>query len=238
MKTSGFKGFVVSAVTKVAVVSIVVLALVGVQSTGLLSFMGLESDDHNSLSILVNEAMEGRIINSYSNEDEGSVVTMVEIDSALSRIGELATVSYGYSGVTFSSDSRQIMDWDVPLTRNMVAVEYEGVIRAGYVVSDIEYAIDDESQTITVTLPTMEVFSNEISVQGLDWQDNPLNHISPDAATNLLDEARYEELEAAYDSGLAQEAEDSAETIITDVLSKICDYEIVFETSHEWIGVA
>ena len=193
-----------------------------------LSFLSVGDNESGNLDILIDKAVDGTILKSYYAPEEGSTVTMVEIESAMSRIGELTTVSYDYSGVTFASDYSQIIDWDVPFTRNMLAVEYDGTIRVGYTVSDIEFVVDDESQTITVTLSEMEVFSHEITAREVEWEDNILNHISPDAVTNILDEARDEELEAAFDAGLAQEAEDSAEAIILDILSKLCDYEVEF----------
>lgn len=216
-----------------ALVNSAAIVMIGSASYGLnisdaLSFLSVGNNESGNLDILIDKAVDGTILKSYYAPEEGSTVTMVEIESAMSRIGELTTVSYEYSGVTFASGYSQIIDWDVPFTRNMLAVEYDGTIRAGYAVSDIEFVVDDESQTITVTLPEMEVFSHEITAREVEWEDNILNHISPDAVTNILDEARDEELEAAFDAGLAQEAEDSAETIILDVLSKLCDYEVEF----------
>ncbi len=216
-----------------ALVNSAAIVMIGSASYGLnisdaLSCLSVGNNESGNLDILIDKAVDGTILKSYYAPEEGSTVTMVEIESAMSRIGELTTVSYDYSGVTFASDYSQIIDWDVPFTRNMLAVEYDGTIRAGYTVSDIEFVVDDESQIITVTLPEMEVFSHEIIAREVEWEDNILNHISPDAVTDILDEAREEELEAAFDAGLAQEAEDSAEAIILDVLSKLCDYEVVF----------
>ena len=216
-----------------ALVNSVAIVMIGSASYGLnnsdaLSFLSVGNNESGNLDILIDKAVDGTILKSYYAPEEGSTVTMVEIESVMARIGELTTVSYDYSGVTFMSDYSQIIDWDVPFTRNMLAVEYAGTIRAGYTVSDIEFVVDDEAQIITVTLPEMEVFSHEIAAQDIEWEDNILNHISPDAVTDILDEAKGEELEAAFDAGLAQEAEDSAEAIILDVLSKLCDYEVVF----------
>lgn len=207
-------------------------AVGGLNVTDVLGYFTSGINNSGNLEVLIDKAVDGTILKSYYAPEEGSTVTMVEIESAMSMIGELTTVSYEYNGVTFVSDYAQLVDWNVPLTRNMLAVEYEGAIRAGYTVSDIEFVIDDEAQTITVVLPAMEVFSNEISAQEVEWEDNILNHISPDAVTNILDEAREEELDAAYEAGLVQDAEDSAEAVITDVLSKLFDYEVVFESNQ------
>lgn len=207
-------------------------AVGGLNVNDVLGYFTSGMNNSGNLEVLIDKAVDGTILKSYYAPEEGSTVTMVEIESAMSMIGELATVSYEYNGVTFVSDYAQLVDWNVPLTRNMLAVEYEGAIRAGYTVSDVEFVIDDEAQTITVVLPAMEVFSNEISAQEVEWEDNILNHISPDAVTNILDEAREEELDAAYEAGLVQDAEDSAEAVITDVLSKLFDYEVLFESNQ------
>ena len=224
--------------TTVTIINSAVLLAIGASAYGINAldvasqfFAGM--NESGNLDILIDKAVDGTILKSYYAPEEGSTVTLVEIESAMSRLGELTTVSYDYSGVTFASDYSQIVGWDVPFTRNMLAVEYYGNIRTGYTVSDIEFVVDDESQIITVTLPEMEVFSHEITAQEVEWEDNILNHISPDAVTDILDEARDDELEAAFDAGLAQEAEDSAESIIADLLSKVCDYEVEFVVAEE-----
>ena len=234
MKNSRINGLLATAtIINSAVILAIGSAVCGFKPADLVSLFSAGMNESGDLDILIDKAVDGTVLKSYYGSEEGSTVTMVEIESAIARIGELTTVSYNYSGVTFASDCNRIIDWDVPFTRNMLAVEYEGSIRAGYTVSDIEIVVDDESQIITVTLPELEVFSNEIATQDVEWEDNLLNHISPDAVTDILDEARDEELEAAFGAGIEQEAQDSAEAIILDVLSKLCDYEVVFENSSD-----
>ena len=219
-------------VNSTAVIAIGAVVFSSFSFADVFSLLGIIDSNSSGVSGLLNRPVDGKILSSYANADEGSVVTIVEINSALSRIGELTTVSYSYNGITFESDSRQIGDWNVPFTRNSVAVEYEGVIRAGYTVSDINVELDNEARTILVTLPPVEVFSNEITYQDADWEDNTFNHISPDAISNLLEEAKEEELDAAFDNGITENAEESAMSIISDVLAKVSDYEIVFENSE------
>ena len=234
MKNSRINGLLTTAtIVNSAVLLAIGSAVYGVNVADVVSLFSEGMNESGNLDVLIDKAVDGTIIKSYYDSEEGSTVTMVEIESAMSRIGELTSVSYNYSGVTFASDYAQIVEWDVPFTRNMLAVEYEGTIRAGYMVSDIEFVVDDETQIITVTLPEMEVFSNEINTQEVEWEDNILNHISPDAVTDILDEARDEELEAAFEAGIEQEAQESVESIIVDILSKVSDYDVEFITSQQ-----
>ena len=234
MKHSKVNGLLATAtIINTAALLAIGSAVYGINVSDVFSLFFGGMEDSAKLDILISSAVDGTVLKSYYDSEEGSTVTMVEIESAMSRVGELTTVKYDYSGVTFSSDYCQIADWDVPFTRNMLAVEYDGTIRAGYTVSDIEFAVDDDSHIITVTLPDMEVFSNEINDREIGWEDNAFNHIRPDAVSDILAEAKSVELEAALQGGLEQDAQDSAEAVIADVLSKVCDYDVEFITAQQ-----
>lgn len=170
----------------------------------------------------------GKIISAYSEPEEATVVTIVEIESAMSQIGEITTVQYEYSGEAYSSDCNKLFNWEIGFTENSIEVFYEGVIRAGYVIEDIEVSVDQDSRTILITLPEAQVFSNEIITQDVEWDDNIFNRIDPDVASDLVEEAREEELEEAIDNGLYDDAEANAKSVIENVLAEFSDYQVVF----------
>lgn len=185
-----------------------------------------------NITMFLPDEVEGKIIGSRTIPEEGSIVTTVEIDSAISQIGEIATVSYSYSGIAYKTDSRRAFDQNVPLTEYTVEVAYEGVIRAGYVMSDIDYHIDDENRIITFRLPEAQVFSNEITDYDDICDDNIFNRIPPELITDLIMDSKEDELEEAIENGLFLEASESAQSAIREVVTGLCDYEVEFSANE------
>ena len=190
-------------------------------------------NENNSVNMLFDNEISGKVLRSYADPEEGSVVTEYEIEAALSQIGELTTAEYNYVGITGKTDPRRAFGFDIPLTDNRVEVAYEGTIRAGYAIDDINREIDNENRIITITLPAVTVFSHEIEDTEVAYENNILNPIPADEVIDLLEDAKEDELEEAIDAGLYEQAEENARAIITDTISSVCDYEIVFETTQE-----
>ena len=190
-------------------------------------------NENNSVNMLFDNEISGKVLRSYADPEEGSVVTEYEIEAALSQIGELTTAEYNYVGITGKTDPRRAFGFDIPLTDNRVEVAYEGTIRAGYAIDDINREIDNENRIITITLPAVTVFSHEIEDTDVAYENNILNPIPADEVVDLLEDAKEDELEEAIDAGLYEQAEESARARITDAISSICDYEIVIETTQE-----
>lgn len=213
--------------TNTIVMAILVLGINGISLTDLLSTVLAEKASHSPV-LYYERPIEGKVLSSYEIPEEGSVVTTVEISSAMSQIGELATCSYSYSGIRGRNDSRVVFDYSIPFTENTVEVAYEGVIRAGYIVSDIDFELDQEGRTITVILPEVQVFSNEITDYDDLCDDNVLNRIPPEAISDLIMEAKEGELNEAVENGLYLDAYNNAQTVIEETIGQICDYEIRF----------
>ena len=226
MKQKLFNGLMVF--TSLINTIVIVALFLGVNGVNALELFKHEDETKTKGRAIIPTEITGQILSSYSDTEECRVVTIVEVESAMSQIGEITTVSYDYSGVSYESDCSKFFQWEVGLTRNSIEVEYEGTIRAGYVIEDIQVSVDNENEIITLTLPDVQIFSNEITDEDIDWDNNFFNHIDPDAATDLIEEAREDELEEAIENGLYTEAEENAKMVITNILSEVCDYEIVF----------
>ena len=220
----------------VCIANTVSMVLVGAGLWGVYGFDFLAPqeipDKASAIDVIPDKVIEGEIIDSYADEEECNVVTIVEIESAMKQVGEITTVAYKYSGVVVESDCSKFMEWEVGFTRNSIEVDYEGTIRAGYVIEDINFEVNQENKTIMVTLPEVQVFSNVITNQDVQWEDNFFNHIDPDIATDLLEKARKEELDEAVENGLYLQAENNARLTIIGVISELCDYKVTFASNQ------
>lgn len=224
----------INTVWKIAVT--VLLAMIvfgnGFSFRSILSMVGL-SGNPSTVDMVAGKIDGGKILSSYSNPNTCTTTTIVEVEAAMSELGELITVSYDYEGIALESDCRRFLKWSIGFTRNSVEIDYEGCVKAGYDISEIKFEVDTENNVIRVTLSRPEIFSNEITATDVISEDNIFNHIDPDTATDLLMESKYEELVEAVDNGLYEQAEINAKIVIKNVISGICDCKIEFAEGPE-----
>lgn len=188
------------------------------------------------LGVLIFKGVGGDIMNVFGKmfgddtkqEEDMDYVSIEEVEARLLEIGEMSTALYEYEGVITESDCDELFDYDLPWTRYFVELEYEGEIRAGYEIKDIDVTVDDDEMIIYIELPEPEVFSNEITDRDLEWSDGLFNEVDPDIEIELTEEVKEEELEAAIDAGLFERAETSAQNTIRGMLAIYTDYEVVF----------
>ena len=156
------------------------------------------------------------VVNSIAPE-----IVLDIISSELKNIGELATIEYLFTDAAKFSDSKQIKDWNIPLTEKSFTLKWDGKIKAGVKIDEIDIDITATDKKIRITLPPAEILSYEIdnnSVEILDEKDNIFNNISI-ADKVKLDAAVEEEMkQRAIDNGLLEMAQANAEGAIAKLL--------------------
>lgn len=143
------------------------------------------------------------------------------IDSEIKNIGELATVEYLYTDASEFSDSKQIKNWNIPLTKKSFILRWSGTIKAGINFEEISASVDEEAKVITVNVPAAEILSYSVdndSVQLLSEKDNIFNHISIEDKNDF--DAKTEEAmtKRAIENGILDKAQKNAEDIISRLI--------------------
>lgn len=147
----------------------------------------------------------------------------VVLESRLSDISELASVTYSYTNMAQFKSSSEFYGMTVPFTTKRFILTYDGVIKAG--VNLAEAAVDISGTAVTVTLPAAEILSHEIeedSVQVFDEKTSIFNPFTvEDFSTFQADQK--EEMEAkALEKGLlvqaGEQAKGSVEALLASVL--------------------
>lgn len=91
------------------------------------------------------------------------------IRQRLDKISELATVSYSYTDVALHKKSEKLWGFDVPFSTSSLLVRYDGVIKAGVVLSDATVAVADT--TVTIALPAPRVLSHSVDPSSIKVLD-------------------------------------------------------------------
>ncbi len=161
------------------------------------------------------------------NSNSHVEVTNTVIRRKLNSIGELATYEYTYEGyITREADKQWVILNN--LTKSTVEIDYEGTIKAGISVGDIDINVDDDDMVIYLTMPRPTIISNEIEITNYEENVAWFGSVEGNTASNLTNSAKEEELEEAIDQGLYRNASENAEQIISDLLSVYDEYELVF----------
>lgn len=176
-------------------------------------------------SIYKEQTFKG-IIPSHDNE-----LTDTMVKEKLQELDHLVTSSFEYSGVREIKDSLQISNWNIPGTTHTIQIKYNGTIKVGYEVSEIQIRVDNDTKTIFVTLPKPKVTDNYIDLDNLSYaeQNNVFNPIRGDEPTQELDTIMAEELKKAESEGIYEQAEVNAKKLITGLFTQAFDeYSVTY----------
>ncbi|SCY47283.1 Protein of unknown function [Lachnospiraceae bacterium XPB1003] len=163
---------------------------------------------------------------------ESTDITVYDVKRQLSPIAELATYQMTYDGKEKIEDYKQLGDWNVPLTKHTIDVDYQGVIKVGFDMDDVDISVDTDEMVIYVVLPRVEVLDHYVTYES-DDDNNIINSIKSDEVENYLnEEVKPRELEKAIENGIYEDAEENAKKVIKDQLSYFEKYEFDIEFSQ------
>lgn len=136
------------------------------------------------------------------------------------EISELASAEYIFTNAARFTDTAhitKIFDW---MTKKSFIQKWDGKIKAGIKLDNLEVSIADK--TIIITMPHAEILSYEIdrnSVEVLDEKNNTFNPITVEDKVNFDRETEYSMKAKAVENGLLEKAEANAKSIITNLIT-------------------
>lgn len=139
--------------------------------------------------------------------------------SRLRSVQELVTVSYYYTNMGRFENQVDFYGWKVPFTTKSFIVSYDGVIKAGVDLEQLQVSIGGGE--VTVTLPESRIISHEIPEDSLavfDESDNLFNHITIEDYTAFTRDQKSAMEQRAVDGGLLDRANQEARTAVDSLL--------------------
>ena len=174
------------------------------------------------LAMIAGAAFSAFLYGLRQGQEPEPVVTGDLLGEQLRSIQELGTVAYYYTNMGRFENHLDFYGWKVPFTTKSFIVSYDGVIKAGVDLSEVAVQIDEESKTVTVTLPAGKILSHEIpedSIQVFDESSNIFNSITIEDYTGFTAEQKSILEQRAIDNGLLAEAEEKAQAAVEAFLS-------------------
>ena len=162
-------------------------------------------------------------------EEEPPVVTSDLLGEQLRSVQELTTVAYYYTNMGRFENQVDFYGWKVPFTTKSFIVSYDGVIKAGVNLEEVSVEVNEESKTVTVTLPGSKILSHEIpedSLEIFDESDNIFNRISIEDYAGFTKDQKDKMEQRAIDNGLLTSANEKARAAVTSFLSLLPEMEV------------
>ena len=159
---------------------------------------------------------------SRGGQEAEPVITSDLLGEHLRSAQELVTVAYYYTSMGRFENQVDFYGWKVPFTAKSFIVSYDGVIKAGVDLSQVQVEVDEIRQAVTVRLPASRILSHEIpedSIEVFDESDNLFNRITiEDYPGFTLDQKKAME-QRAEDNGLLTSADEKARAAVESLLT-------------------
>lgn len=149
-------------------------------------------------------------------------VSLDVINTTLQEIGELATTEYLYTDAGRYSDAREVGNFTIPFTKKHFTMKWDGVIKAGIEVDEINVELNQKEKILTVHLPQAKILSHEIdedSIEVLDESDGLFNSVSVEDQVKFNAACKGEMEQRAIENGLLEKAQKNAQALILQLLN-------------------
>ena len=130
----------------------------------------------------------------------------------------------------------------IPGTTKSRIATLDVVVKAGIDFSEIDYTVDDTTQTVKVSLPEAKVLSSEVDFDSLIVLDEKLNIFNPtsfEQNNEVYKKVEQEGVNEALKRGLLENALSNAQMLVkTCVLTVLPEYSVSFAPMEEKMPMA
>lgn len=158
-----------------------------------------------------------------ANSEKAPELSTVVLESRLTEISELATMTYSYTNMAQFENSNDFYGVKVPFTTKKFILTYDGTIKAGVDLSRAQVEVSDWE--VRIVLPEAQILSHEIeedSVEIFDEKTSIFNPFTVEDFTAFQTEQKADMEEKAVSRGLlaqaGQKARDSILLMMEEVL--------------------
>ena len=171
---------------------------------------------------------------------EETTITRETIEEAIAPASDLVILSYKYKDAATVADVKKFFGFEIPATKSKAVFTYTGAIKVGFDIAKVNIAIDDDSKTITLSLPPFGIISNEIDLDSFEFvleDSSPFNPLQMSKSTGVLSELKGKaEEQVLSDIDFMSQAQANAENVLSTFLYAAgidSDYTIIFEYQEQ-----
>lgn len=153
------------------------------------------------------------------------VITTETLKSQINTLQQLVTQEYIYTNADQRTDyAKWFFDWKRPFSDTSLLVTYDGSIKAGIDLKEVQVAVNEEIREITITLPQAKITDNNIpqgSIKVLEAKNGLFNEITLDDYNTFISEQQIIMENKAIERGLLEKADEEAKKAIETFLAPL-----------------
>lgn len=143
--------------------------------------------------------------------EEKEAITQDLLQQQILEIGELASAKYYYTNMGRYENTLQLGGKNIPFTQKMFIISYDGTIKAGVEIKDIEVTLSGKA--VHVVIPPAKILSHQVdmgSITVFDEKNSIFNGLSTEDVTKFLNEQNSQMEERAVQNGILTDAQQNA----------------------------
>lgn len=155
-------------------------------------------------------------------------ITATTLSQQLSDIEELAVLEYNYTTMGQFENSNNFYGVKLPFTTKKFVVSYDGVIKAGVDLSQINITVNGNE--INVGLPKASILSHQVFEDSLQIYDEKNGLFNPLSITDFNEfyMSQKDEMEKkVIEKGILSKASDKAKTAVSNIIEKVAGEEYI-----------
>ena len=152
----------------------------------------------------------------WPSNENSTKLTSDLLSQQISHISELSTVEYNYTNMGKFENQATFYGWNVPFTTKSFIVSYDGCIKAGIDMNEVEIKV--KGKTIYIDVPEAKILSHEIdekSIEVFDETRNIFNQISITDYNQFAIDQREKMETNIIEKGLLKESQEKVEDVLT-----------------------
>jgi len=176
------------------------------------------------------------VAKSMQNDNGKGHYDLEVIKEQVKEVSELATLEDRYTlTVPYTSESKNLWKTNIkiPFSEKSMVAQYDATLKLGLKLTDDNYDVKADADTITVTVPHSVILSHEIDEDSwilLDKKNGLFNLLKPEDDSDLRKYAKKNALKELDMDALYQQADENAEEQLKNFLGAANpDAEIIVE---------
>ena len=137
----------------------------------------------------------------------------------------MATLEYNYkNNAVYDGGSKKLFGHDVPLTSKSMIVSYEGIIKMGSDMENIEVVLDEKADKVTITIPHSKILSHEINQDTweiLDVKNGLFNRVTLEDNADFVKEIKKQIEDSVKSGDLLKQADDNTVKQLQNLLTMV-----------------
>lgn len=171
------------------------------------------------------EGLQTQLDELLSIQNAEPVITSTRLREQLESVRELVTQKYFYTDADRGEYHKTwIFGWDMPFSDKSFLIRYDGIIKAGIDLNEVEIDVNEDTRTIIVTLPPSRITDNNVpqeTIETIETKDGLFNKVTIDDSNALITERKKVMEQKAIERGLLVDADAEAQAVVKAFFSLV-----------------